>query len=122
MCLRQTHCLDQSDDTGRTVFPVAVQRPPRPSLRLQPFHRRGPRLRPRCAALELAEQGNRIADAAGGVTDDAWESATRHYDENQLSDLVMFIALANATSRTGVTVRRGAADDYEPSTFADTAN
>ncbi|MCW2886013.1 MAG: hypothetical protein JWL58_2875 [Streptosporangiaceae bacterium] len=27
------------------------------------------------AALELAEQGTRIADAAGGVTDEAWANA-----------------------------------------------
>ncbi len=37
------------------------------------------------AALELAEQGTRIADAAGGVTDEAWENAAKHYDEEQLS-------------------------------------
>jgi AhpD family alkylhydroperoxidase len=30
------------------------------------------------AALELTEQGTRIADAAGGVTDDAWANAAKH--------------------------------------------
>src|ERR1700722_18605230 len=30
------------------------------------------------AALDLTEQGTRIADAAGGVTDKAWDSAARH--------------------------------------------
>ena len=35
------------------------------------------------AALELAEQGTRIADAAGGVTDEAWANAAKHYDEDQ---------------------------------------
>src|SRR3954468_20839177 len=35
------------------------------------------------AALELAEQGTRIADGAGGVTDRAWANAARHYDEDQ---------------------------------------
>ena len=29
------------------------------------------------AALELTEQGTRIADAAGGVTDEAWANAAR---------------------------------------------
>ncbi|XVQ15703.1 hypothetical protein ACQP1W_25240 [Spirillospora sp. CA-255316] len=37
------------------------------------------------AALELAEQGIRIADAAGGVTDEAWAYAAKHYDEDQFA-------------------------------------
>ncbi|KOV96195.1 carboxymuconolactone decarboxylase family protein [Streptomyces sp. NRRL B-3648] len=73
------------------------------------------------AALELAEQGTRIADAAGGVTDDAWASAARHYDEDQLSDLVMLTALINATNRMGVIVRQRGGD-YQPGMFADTAH
>jgi alkylhydroperoxidase family enzyme len=36
------------------------------------------------AALELPEQGTRIADAAGGVTDEAWADAAKHHDEDQL--------------------------------------
>ena len=36
------------------------------------------------AALELAEQGTRIADAAGGVTDEAWANAAKHFDDEQL--------------------------------------
>jgi alkylhydroperoxidase family enzyme len=36
------------------------------------------------ATLELTEQGTRIADAAGGVTDQAWAHAAQHYDEDQL--------------------------------------
>src|SRR5690606_15440617 len=31
------------------------------------------------AALELVEQGTRLADAAGGVTDEAWADAAEHY-------------------------------------------
>lgn len=73
------------------------------------------------AALELTEQGTRIADAAGGVTDDAWANAAQHYDEDQLSDLVMLIALINATNRMGVMVRQRGGD-YQPGVFADTAN
>jgi alkylhydroperoxidase family enzyme len=33
------------------------------------------------AALELAEQGTRIAGAASGVTDEAWANAARHDDD-----------------------------------------
>src|ERR1700747_1378954 len=36
------------------------------------------------AALELAEEGTRIADAAGGVSDEVWANAAKHYDEDQL--------------------------------------
>lgn len=65
------------------------------------------------AALELAEQGTRIADAAGGVGDHAWAQAAEHYDEDQLRDLVVFIALINATNRMGVMVRQPAGG-YQP--------
>ena len=33
---------------------------------------------PERAAFELAEQGTRIADAAGGVSDDVWANAAKH--------------------------------------------
>ncbi len=54
------------------------------------------------AALELAEQGTRMADAATGVTDEAWNRAAQHYDEEQLTSLVLLIALINASTRMGV--------------------
>jgi AhpD family alkylhydroperoxidase len=56
------------------------------------------------AALELAEQGTRIADAAGGVTDEAWANAAKYYDEEQLAALVCTIALINAFNRGNVIV------------------
>ncbi|MFJ7149372.1 carboxymuconolactone decarboxylase family protein [Streptomyces sp. NPDC100445] len=62
------------------------------------------------AALELAEQGTRIADAAGGVTDEAWAKAAEHYDEDQLAALVVLIAVINAYNRVNVLVRQPAGD------------
>jgi AhpD family alkylhydroperoxidase len=62
------------------------------------------------AALELAEQGTRIADAAGGVTDEAWENAAKHYDEDQLAALVTQIALINAFNRGNVITQQPAGD------------
>lgn len=53
------------------------------------------------AALELAERGTRIADAAGGVTDEA------------LAASVSLIALINTYNRLNVIVRQPAGD-YEP--------
>ncbi|MFJ2567292.1 carboxymuconolactone decarboxylase family protein [Streptomyces sp. NPDC087568] len=68
------------------------------------------------AALELAEQGTRIADAAGGVTDEAWADAAKHYDEDQLAALVTLIAVINAYNRLNVIVQQPAGD-YEPGMF-----
>jgi AhpD family alkylhydroperoxidase len=69
------------------------------------------------AALELAEQGTRIADAAGGVTDEAWANAAKHYDEEELAALVCTIALINAFNRGNVIVQQPAGD-YQPGQFA----
>ncbi|MFF4266757.1 carboxymuconolactone decarboxylase family protein [Streptomyces virginiae] len=68
------------------------------------------------AALELTEQGTRIADAAGGVTDEAWAEAAKHYDEDQLAALVSLIALINAYNRMNVIVQQPAGD-YQPGQF-----
>jgi AhpD family alkylhydroperoxidase len=65
------------------------------------------------AALELAEQGTRLADTAAGVTDEAWGNAARHYDEEQLAALVCAIAFINAFNRVNVIVRQPAID-YHP--------
>jgi AhpD family alkylhydroperoxidase len=69
------------------------------------------------AALELAEQGTRIADAAGGVSDEVWANAAKHYDDDQLSDLVCVIAFINAFNRGNVIVQQPAGD-YQPGQFA----
>ncbi|WP_158890160.1 carboxymuconolactone decarboxylase family protein [Amycolatopsis anabasis] len=66
------------------------------------------------AALELVEQGTRIADAAGGVTDEAWANAAKHYDEEQLAALVSAIAIINAFNRVNVIVQNPADGSYQP--------
>jgi AhpD family alkylhydroperoxidase len=68
------------------------------------------------AALELTEQGTRIADG-GGVTDEAWEMAAKHYDEEQLAALVCAIAIINAFNRGNVLIRQRAGD-YQPGQVA----
>ncbi|MEV6946619.1 carboxymuconolactone decarboxylase family protein [Streptomyces sp. NPDC051172] len=68
------------------------------------------------AALELAEQGTRIADAAGGVTDEAWANAAKHFDEDQLAALVATIAMINMYNRFNVMVQQPAGD-YQPGMF-----
>ncbi|MFD5571230.1 carboxymuconolactone decarboxylase family protein [Streptomyces cadmiisoli] len=54
------------------------------------------------AALELTEQGTRIADGAGGVTDEAWANAAKHFDEEQLVALMSLIAVINAYNRINI--------------------
>jgi AhpD family alkylhydroperoxidase len=65
------------------------------------------------AALELTEQGTRIADAAGGVTDEAWANAAKHYDTDQLAALACLIALINTYNRLNV-ISRNQGGDYQP--------
>ena len=65
------------------------------------------------AALELTEQATRIADAAGGVTDEAWAHAAKHYDTDQLAALVTFIAVINAYNRFNV-ILKNQGGDYQP--------
>ncbi len=65
------------------------------------------------AALELTEQGTRIADAAGSVTDEAWANAAKHYDDDQLAALVSLIAGINAYNRMNV-ITQQPAGDYQP--------
>jgi AhpD family alkylhydroperoxidase len=57
------------------------------------------------AALELAEQGTRLADSAG-VDEDVWRNAAKHYDEEQLAALVAQIALINTFNRLNVITRQ----------------
>jgi AhpD family alkylhydroperoxidase len=64
-------------------------------------------------ALELTEQGTRIADAAPGVSDEAWANAAKHYDDDQLAALVSLIAGINAWNRLNV-ITRQPAGDYQP--------
>jgi AhpD family alkylhydroperoxidase len=65
------------------------------------------------AALALAEQGTRIADAAGGVTDEAWANAAKHYDDDQLAALVSLVALINTYNRINV-ITQQSGGDYQP--------
>jgi AhpD family alkylhydroperoxidase len=60
------------------------------------------------AALEVTEQGTRIADTGVGVTDEAWLNASKHYDDEQLGALTFLIAMINAFNRLNVINRQPA--------------
>ncbi|WP_406468772.1 carboxymuconolactone decarboxylase family protein [Streptomyces sp. NBC_01594] len=68
------------------------------------------------AALELTEQGTRIADAAGGVADAVWANAAKHFDEEELVALISLIAVINAYNRINV-INQQPAGDYQPGQF-----
>ncbi|HEY3711841.1 MAG TPA: carboxymuconolactone decarboxylase family protein [Amycolatopsis sp.] len=68
------------------------------------------------AALELTEEGTRLADAAGGVSDEVWANAAKHYDEEQLGALVSAIALINTFNRLNI-IARQPAGEYQVGQF-----
>src|SRR5690606_29204446 len=62
------------------------------------------------AALELAEQGTRVADAGEGVSDEVWTRAAVHYDQEQLTALVFLVAFMNTANRLNIIARQPAGD------------
>lgn len=58
------------------------------------------------AALALAEEGTRLADAHTGVSDETWAAVREHYDEDQTVALVCLVALINAANRLAVIVHQ----------------
>ena len=73
------------------------------------------------AALALAEEGTRLADAHTGVSDETWAHVRKHYDDEQVAALVSIVALINAANRLNVIVRNPAGS-YEPGMFAHVAS
>ena len=60
------------------------------------------------AALALAECVTRLADRPDPVPDEVWDEVARHFDEVELSGLLLWIALANVFNRVNVTIRQPA--------------
>src|SRR5689334_17516563 len=55
-----------------------------------------------CAALALAEEGTRVADAHTGVSDETWALVREHYDDDHTAALVCLVAMVNAANRLNV--------------------
>ena len=68
------------------------------------------------AALALAEEGTRLADAYQGVSDETWAQVRKHYDDDQIAALVALVALINAANRLAVIVHQKGGS-YEPGMF-----
>lgn len=73
---------------------------------------------PERAALRLAEEGTRIADAAGGVGDDTWAAVTRHFTQEQAIALIALVAIINASNRLGI-ISNLVGGNYQPGGFAE---
>lgn len=69
------------------------------------------------AALALAEEGTRLADAYQGVSDETWAQVRKHYDDDQVAALVSLVSLVNAANRLAVMVRQKGGS-YESGMFA----
>ncbi|MFE3150651.1 MULTISPECIES: carboxymuconolactone decarboxylase family protein [unclassified Streptomyces] len=69
------------------------------------------------AALALAEEGTRLADAHEGVSDETWAEVRKHYDDDQVAALVVLVALINAANRLAVIVHQKGGS-YEAGMFA----
>jgi AhpD family alkylhydroperoxidase len=69
------------------------------------------------AALALAEEGTRLADAHHGVSDETWAQVGKHYDDDQVAALVCLVALINAANRLAVILHQKGGS-YEPGRYA----
>jgi AhpD family alkylhydroperoxidase len=58
------------------------------------------------AALALAEAVTRLADRPDPVSDDVWNEAARHYDDEQMGALVLSVAAINTWNRLNVATRQ----------------
>ncbi|MEU0805583.1 carboxymuconolactone decarboxylase family protein [Streptomyces sp. NPDC005970] len=60
------------------------------------------------AALALTEAATRLQDGAPGVTDEIWDAAADHFSEEQLSAIILEIAMTNFFNRINRTIREQA--------------
>jgi AhpD family alkylhydroperoxidase len=65
------------------------------------------------AALALTEAVSRLSDRADPVPDEVWKEAARHYNESQLSALVMSLGVINLWNRLNATTRQVGGDFLE---------
>ncbi|MFI0447225.1 carboxymuconolactone decarboxylase family protein [Actinomadura sp. 6N118] len=61
------------------------------------------------AAFALAEAATRIADRSGeAVPDDIWDAAADHFDEQELSAVILVVAVTNMFNRLNATIKEPA--------------
>ena len=57
------------------------------------------------AVLALTEAATRLADRPGAVTDEIWDEVAKHFNQEQLSAIVMMVAVSNFFNRINTTLR-----------------
>lgn len=62
------------------------------------------------AALALTEAATRLCDRSDAVSDEIWDEAARHYDEEQLSAIILMISMTNLFNRLNATTRQVAGE------------
>ncbi|WP_330477998.1 carboxymuconolactone decarboxylase family protein [Streptomyces platensis] len=60
------------------------------------------------AALALTETATRLADSSDPVPDHVWDAAADHFDERQLSAIILTIGITNLFNRLNATTRQPA--------------
>ena len=88
--------LKKADESDERVFAVAAWRE-------APYFTAAER-----AALALAEAVTRVSDRSDPVPDEIWDEAAAHYDELQLSALLISIATVNVWNRLNAATRQAA--------------
>jgi AhpD family alkylhydroperoxidase len=65
------------------------------------------------AALELAEAVTRLAERAGeAVSDELWDLVADHYDEKQISALLLLIGVTNMFNRLNAAIKEPAGTSW----------
>ncbi len=60
------------------------------------------------AALALAEAATRLADRTDAVSDEVWDAAADHFDEQQLASILLTVAVTNLFNRLNAPIRQTA--------------
>jgi AhpD family alkylhydroperoxidase len=84
----------QSGETDERLFAVAAWRE-------APYFNAAER-----SALALTEAVTRLSDRADPVPDDIWAEARKHFDDSELSGLILWIATTNLFNRLNVSTQQ----------------
>jgi len=95
-----SHSLRKMGETDQRLFSVAAWRD-------APYFTDAER-----AALALTEAATRISDKTDPVTDEVWEEAAKHYNENALAQLIIHIGEINVWNRFNVVTRQVAGAEW----------
>ncbi len=64
------------------------------------------------AALSLAEAMTRLADRPESVTDEIWDTAAKHFTEEQLAGIVLWVSTTNLFNRINASTRQLAPQNW----------